>query len=409
MSGVTHLVPFVLLVLAGGCGGYPELWRYGGHTIIRDETCGAFELVQQYGPADKGGEWGPVESIIRRIDGRTGKVLGQNRKWGQPEPQPDWVFGWKGEFVLFDKEFLTFRRSSNVLVAGKATTPDLTLPGGMIRSGTGWRPPRIHLRCLYPNPLVGPIQSEEPFVVYSVDLDRMRRAEIAIPQSADEVDVFGDILVVKRANSLTAYSLQGARMWTVAGLDGEHLPSHYLPGWVDQGTDRWVDSPLFITTHGSRIDRDGGVVARRASDGGVAWTKGIEIASPSLAAALGPHVIFVGSREYPTVIQGQPSSLYESHWWVLDQAGNEIATGVEPAWKAEYAFRGGAAATRVGFAYDARRSTLVVGAGLDAALIRDGKVIKRLTGIPGEPLFLDDDVLVCRGETSHFAVRLELP
>jgi hypothetical protein len=272
--------------------------------------------------------------------------------------------------------------------------------------GTGWLSARVRLWRLYPTPLVGPLRSEGPFVVYSVDVDRMRAAEIAIPQPADEVDAFGDVLVVKQGESLTAYSLQGARVWEVSALDGEHVPSHNLPGWVDQGTDRRADRPLFITTRGSPIERNSAVIARRASDGGVAWTKDIELASPERASALGPYVVFVGSRKYPTVIQGQPASRYESHWWVWDQAGNEIATGVEASWKAEYAFRGGAAATRVGVAFVARRSTLVVGAGLDAALIRDGRVVKRLTGIPGEPLFLDDDVLVCRGETSHFAVRL---
>jgi hypothetical protein len=425
MSGVTHVVPFVLLIVAGGCGGHPELWRHGGHTIVRDDT-EPFELIQQYGPADKSANWGPMETIVRRIDGRTGKVLSQNRTWGRPEPQPDVVFGWKGEFVLFDADLVTFRRATNVFAGAEAVNPveaglevaslntasgpgprhDLTLPGGRTWHGTGWLSARLCLRRLYPDPLVGPIRSEKPFVVYSVDLDRMHAAEIAIPQPADEADAFDDILVVKHAESLTAYSLQGARLWRVSALDGEHLPSHNLPGWVDQGADRRAGSPLFITTRGSPTERDSTVFARRASDGAVAWTKNIDGASPKRATSNGPYVIFVGSREYPTVIQGQPGSRHESHWWVWDQAGNEIAAGVEPAWKVEYAFQGGAAATRVGIAFDAKRSTLVVGTGLDAVLVRDGKVVRRLTGIPGEPLFLNENVLVCRDETSHFAVRL---
>lgn len=427
MRAVSRAIPFIVPILVCGCGGRATLWRHAGHTIIQDETCVEFQLVQRSGPTDKAGEWSPRPCIVRRIDGRTGEILAESRTWGRPEPQPDVVFGWKGQFVLFDADRVIFRRCTDVFAADRPEEPanaapqgasantvtqsiakyDLRLPGGEERLTDGWQAARVRLMRCYPSPLVGPIRADGSFIIHNVNLDRMQTTDITIRHAADEVEVFDDVLVVKQGDFLAGYSLRGERCWLVPALDGERLPAHNSPRGVGQGSNRRIDSPLFITTCGGPTARNSTVIARRASDGGLVWKRELDAATPQRALALGPYVVFIGSHERSMTVQGQPTSDYESRWWLWDRAGNEIARGAEPAWKAVYALRGGYPAICIGVAFDRGQGRLVVGAGLDAVLVHGGEVVSRLHDIPGEPLLLDGDVLVCRGEDSHFAVRIE--
>lgn len=377
-----------------GCAA-PVLWRHPGSTIVRDETSRAFELVQRYGPADKSAEWGPVESIVRRIDGKSGRVVSENRTWGRPNPQPDFVFGWNGDFVLYDHDRAIFLRANDVLNGSQDR--QITIANGA----------RVALLNYYPRPMVGPRTGNGTFKVWSIDLQNMVAQPIEISNAAGEIAVCNDLLIVQGSNSLTAYSLDGARVWQDTTVGNERLSVFDIGSSTRYGAGPRFQSPFLATTIGSHTSTNSIVVLRRADSGRVEWRKDIESVTPSVAMALGPYIVFIGKREYESVVQGQRTSAYEARWWVWDGAGNEIAKGIEPAWKPEYAFRGGAAATSMNVAFDAPRNTIVVGCGLDAALIRDGKVVRRLTDVPGEPLILDDNVLVCRGESSHFAIRLD--
>lgn len=387
------LTAFVSITLLAGCA-TPILWRHLGATIVRDETAPSFELVQRYGPADKSAEWGPVESVVRRIDGRTGQVISESRTWGRPEPQPDFVFGWNGEFVLYDYDRAVFVIGRDVLNSPR--DKQVAIPSGT----------RAALLSCYQKPVVGPCSGADVVTLYSVDLRNAVARPVQIPQVADEVAVRGDLIILREKNALTAYSLNGVRLWREPTAGDERLYPDDL-ALVSPGVQSRVASRLIATTIGSVTSQNSGVIARRADTGAIEWQRQFTGVRPALALSLGPYIVFVGKREYERVVQGQKTTDFEERWWVWDQAGKEITTGTQPSWKSEYALRGGAPATRVGVAFDAGHSILLVGAGLDAALIRNGKVIRRLSDIPGEPLFLADDVLVCRGENSHFAVRLE--
>lgn len=377
-------------VAIAGCSNNAIIWRYPGASIVPDKTADGFELVQRCGPADKTAERLPTLSVFRRIEGETGRILAEQSTWARLDPQPDILFGWHTQFAIFDHD-------ENLLELGR----DL-LNGGAVKSlhlpGTN-----NQLLRLYPSPVFAPPSSVSPFDVVAVNCDTMTAESFQIPEACSAIQLCGENVIIRNDSGLSCYALGGKELWHTASLPNERLSVEQEQSFsTEQAQRRSIGSQ--VATIARVHEHDGMVIVRDLSTGKMLLSHTVQDCEPIAAYSFGGATVLIGTRGSERMVQGQPVNELIWTWSVWGRDGSILANGIQPEWTSSVAFEGGPLARRVTAISNSDGTSAFIGCGKLGHLIVDAERVESLSNIPGQPVIIDGDIIVCRDENGHFAI-----